>query len=74
MYNEDPEQGPQISGLRLIDQKGIYVVDVNFMSKEHYTTWITRNISFGKAIIGLKGNYGKGNNYITSLGFVMWTP
>ena len=50
------------------------MVDLNFMRKEVFTDWITRKIPNGQSIIGLKGNYGKGMNYITSLGFVMWSP
>ena len=64
----------QICGLRLIDQKGIYVIDLNFMRKDIYTDWITKKIPMGQSIIGMKGNYGKGLNYITSLAFVMWSP
>ena len=74
MCDEDPDQGLQIGGLRLLDHKGVYIIDLNFMRKEHYNHWITRKIPIGQSIIGMKGNYGKGNNYITSLGFIMWTP
>ena len=71
---DDPEQGPLISGLRLIDEKGIYVVNASFMKKEHLGTWVTRGVQKGQAIIGLRGNYSSNNKYISSLGFVMWTP
>ena len=71
---DDPEQGPQISGLRLLDEKGIYVVNVTFMKKEHYGQWVTKPIQKGQAVIGLKGNYSKNMRYISSLGFVLWTP
>ena len=44
------------------------------MKKENYGNWVTKQIPIAQAIIGLKGNYGSSNAYITSLGFIMWTP
>ena len=64
----------QLIGLRLVDEKGVYIVNVTWMTKEQCgSDWITRTIPIGRDIIGLRCCYGA-KNFISSLGFMMWTP
>ena len=64
----------QLVGLRLVDEKGVYIVNAVWMTKEQSSSdWITRTIPVGRDIIGLRCSYGA-KNFISSLGFMMWTP
>ena len=64
----------QLVGLRLVDEKGVYIVNAVWMTKEQSSSdWITRTIPVGRDIIGLRCKYGA-NHVITSLGFMTWTP
>lgn len=64
----------ELAGLRLIDEKGIYIINTTWMTKGNLSSdWMTRTLPGGKDIIGLKINYGA-KNLITSLGFMTWTP
>ena len=64
----------QLVGLRLVDEKGVYIVNVMWMTKEQSSSdWITRTIPIGRDIIGLRCSYSA-KNFISSIGFMMWTP
>ena len=68
------DQDDQPIGLRLVDEKGVYIVNQTWFTKESQASdWITRTIPAGRDIIGLRCSYGA-NNHITSLSFMMWTP
>ena len=63
----------QLIGLRLTDEKGVYIVNRTWMPKEQCSSdWITRTIPVGRDIIGVRVAYGE-KNIISSLGFMMWT-
>ena len=70
IVNEDE----QLIALRLIDEKGLYIVNVTWMTKDNQSTdWITRTLPGGQDIIGLRCKYGA-KNEIKSLGFMTWQP
>ena len=63
----------QLIGLRLVDEKGVYIVNVTWMTKEHSSSdWTTVTVLNGRDIIGLRCRYGA-NNIISNLGFMMWS-
>ena len=67
-------QDQKIDGLRLLDEKGIYIVNTTWMTKEKVSSeWITRTIPGGQEIIGLRAAFNA-KGYISSLGFLPWTP
>ena len=57
-----------------MDERGIYIVDLTWMTKEQVASeWITRTMPAEQEIIGLRAAFNA-KGYITSIGFLPWTP
>ena len=65
--------GYGLTGLRLIDEQGAYVVNLHFKDAGD---WVTQDVPKGKEIIGLQGIKGDTLNggCFSRLGFILWTP
>ena len=63
--------GFAISGMRLIDEEGEHIVDLNWSG---VGAWATQEIPEGNEIIGLKCNTSKYHHAIPRIGIILWTP
>ena len=63
----------QIVGIRLVDSRGIYIVNETLTGKEENNKWTMKVIPPEQSIIGLQCGSGTGKN-ITSLAFRLWSP
>ena len=67
------KEGKYLHGLRLIDDSGTNVVDINAKDEGE---WVTKDIPTGKEIVGYYCSTKKGDldDSIHRLGFLVWTP
>ena len=66
-----------IFGLRLEDSLGNPLLDFAWKKEDGNIQWFRQEIPPGKEIIGLYGNRlagGGSSSWITSLGFIVWSP
>ena len=65
-----------IRGIRLVDSKGKHIVNQTWCTdaiQDEHSKWLILDIDASKEIIGLKCN-NTSQDYITRLGFLLWTP
>ena len=64
----------QLNGLRLADEHGNLVVDVEWNQKRlDHGKWMTQSVPAGHEIIGVVCNR-KGAGHIARIGFLLWKP